>query len=289
MSKADIAKAIAVTAEIIGTELSDIAIEVFLHDLEGYPEMDIMKALTQCRKEDVRRLTSGAVLQRLAAMDGRLGPEEAWMLVTNRERPHFYNSELNEAYALVKHFDLNRGDSDILIPARMAFVEKYRKVLAEARLNAQPVEMLFHHGRLAPLEAAKMLLSEIEKGRLKPSTAAGCLHGLKSGNRPHPKPPRTEDERENDDAKNREEYARLAETHIGFPPRRIETDDEKKQRWSRFWESENDEYRKAQWEEKRWLEQTEIYERLQRIIDADTPTTIAEVLDAATARKELTP
>ena len=74
----DVLKAIAVTAELTGTELSKAAILAMEADLSEYPVPAVLMALTRCRRELTGRLSLAAVIDRLEAADGRPSANEAW-------------------------------------------------------------------------------------------------------------------------------------------------------------------------------------------------------------------
>ena len=69
--KASILKAVAVTAELTGAELSETALRVMAADLDSYSETAVLRALDRCRRELKARLTLGAVLERIEEQDGR--------------------------------------------------------------------------------------------------------------------------------------------------------------------------------------------------------------------------
>ena len=64
-------QAIAVTAELTGTQLSEGAARVLAADVAPYPEKQVMGALVRCRKELRGRLTVADIIARLD--DGRPG------------------------------------------------------------------------------------------------------------------------------------------------------------------------------------------------------------------------
>ena len=65
-------KAIAVTAELTDTDLSESAARVMAEDLAVFPENQVLGALVKCRRELKGRLRIGDVIDRLD--DGR--PEQ---------------------------------------------------------------------------------------------------------------------------------------------------------------------------------------------------------------------
>ena len=64
-SKIEITQALVVTAEILGTELSEAALSVMANDLAAHPEADVIAALVRCRREIKYRLTLADILERL--------------------------------------------------------------------------------------------------------------------------------------------------------------------------------------------------------------------------------
>ena len=79
----ELLQALAVTAELTGTELSEPAARVMANDLAAYPVQQVLGALTRCRRELKGRLTVAAILERLD--DGRPGPNEAWAMIPQDE------------------------------------------------------------------------------------------------------------------------------------------------------------------------------------------------------------
>lgn len=163
-------KAIAVTSELTGTDLSKSAASVMAQDLAQYPEHQVMGALTKCRRELRGRMSVADVIARLD--DGRPGPEEAWAMVyqaLNDERVTMVvTPEMMLAFAAAWPL---RDDP---IAARMAFKEYYEKAIAQSRDRGVAVKWqasLGHDavGREAPL------LDAVEKGRLSVEQVRGLL------------------------------------------------------------------------------------------------------------------
>lgn len=152
-------QAIAVTAELTGTTLSEPAARVMAQDLARYPEQWVMAALVRCRREIKGRLTLSEILSRLD--DGRPGMEEAWaMLPKDEAATAVWTDEMRDAYAVA--LPLLADDP---IASRMAFKEAYLRNVQKARDEAkQPVwtATLGHdpHGR------EHVLLEAVAKGRL---------------------------------------------------------------------------------------------------------------------------
>lgn len=162
-------QAVAVTAELTGTELSVPAARVLCEDLSRYPEQQVLGALLRCRRELRSRLTLADVIARLD--DGRPGPDEAWAAIPRDEdETVVMTDEIATALGVCRPL-LDAGDS---IAARMAFLEAYRREIASARDQAKPVRWfpaLGHDkaGREGPILAA------VEVGRLTRGHAMRCL------------------------------------------------------------------------------------------------------------------
>lgn len=127
-------QAIAVTAELLGTELSEVAARVFAQDLARFPEAQVLGSLQRCRREVRGRLSIADVISRLD--DGRPGPEEAWAAIPHDEYGScVMTEEMSQAYGIAAPL-LNGGDE---VGARMAFRESYTRLLQKARDESTPV------------------------------------------------------------------------------------------------------------------------------------------------------
>lgn len=160
MASANLIKAIAVTSELCGRTFSEAAAAVFLSDLAAYPEHQVMKALTRCRKEVRGILTLQDVVSRIE--DGRPGVEEAWaMLPYSEDTSAVWTTEMSQAFGVA----VRLIDAGAMVEARMAFKETYLRLVTEARDAGIPVEWhvtLGHdvRGRESVLTAA------VDAGRL---------------------------------------------------------------------------------------------------------------------------
>lgn len=167
--------AVAVTAELCGRSFSDAAARVFVMDLAAYPESQVIKALTRCRKEVRGILTVADVISRLD--DGRPGVEEAWAMLPKTEADSaVWTDEMCEAAAVAAPL-LAAGDE---IAARMAFKEVYLRKIIEARdqgIRVNWTATLGHdpRGREATLARA------VEMGRLTHDHAQSLLPAPKDG------------------------------------------------------------------------------------------------------------
>jgi len=157
----ELLQAIAVTAELTGTQLSEPAARVFLQDLSKYPLSQVLGALVRCRREVKGRLTLADVISRLD--DGRPGPEEAWAQVSGVTEADtiVWTYEMQQAHGKVSGM-IEDGET---IPARMAFLERYRYLCQFARDGGMAVQWIVslghdRKGREGPVMEA------VEQGKL---------------------------------------------------------------------------------------------------------------------------
>ncbi|ALQ51887.1 hypothetical protein [Nitrosomonas ureae] len=167
--KENLLKAIAVTAELTGTELSIDAARMMAEDLSQYPEELVFKALTKCRRELKSRMSLADVISRID--DGRPGPEEAWAMIPKNESGSVvWTQEMAEAYGVCCQL-INDGDT---VQARMAFLEAYRDRCAKARDQGVAVTWIPSLGH-DPHGREQVLVEAVEKGRLTASHAEKLL------------------------------------------------------------------------------------------------------------------
>lgn len=128
----EVLRALAVTAEITGTQLSEAAARVFAADLARYPVDQVMGALTRCRREVKGRLTVADVIGRLD--DGRPTPDEAWAMCPQDEAT---TAVLTEEMAAALGI---ASEAEDRVSARMAFLSAYRRLVQQARDDGTPVK-----------------------------------------------------------------------------------------------------------------------------------------------------
>jgi len=167
-----ILKALAVTAELTGTELSKTAARVFAEDLSSYPVDQVLGALTRCRREVKGKLSVADVVSRLE--DGRPGAEEAWAMIPRSEQESVvWTEEMSQAFGVCYRM-IEAGDE---IAARMAFKEAYTAAVNRARNSAVPVKWIPSLGRDESLRAPA-LEAAVAKGRMLPERAQALLPHL---------------------------------------------------------------------------------------------------------------
>lgn len=163
-------EALTVALEITNTTLSDSAYEFMLADLSRYPEPQVLAALLRCCRElKPRQFTLEAVLSRID--DGRPDPEGAWASIPKDENGSVvWTTEMRDAWAAARPL-IQLAQ---LVPARMAFLEAYRKEVQLARDARLPVEWEYSPG-IDKDGRELVLLDAAEKGRISPARARALL------------------------------------------------------------------------------------------------------------------
>lgn len=155
---ARLALAICATAESLGYTLSADAAELMADDLAEYPAKVVAGALKSCRLELTGKLTTGAIMQRINAADGRPGKDEAWSIAlsaADESETVVMTTEIQQAMNAAQPI-LARGDK---VGARMAFLSAYDRMVAQARTEATPASWTVSFGfdpnrRIAAIESA---------------------------------------------------------------------------------------------------------------------------------------
>lgn len=160
MASVALLQAVAVTAELCGRVFTEPAAKVFVDDLGGYPEHQVLGALRRCRREVRGILTVQDVVTRLD--DGRLGAEEAWAMLPKSEADSVvWTTEMAEALRSCQDL-LDDGDR---IGARMAFKQAYDRLVAAARDAGVPADWQISLGH-DPRGREKALREAVERGRI---------------------------------------------------------------------------------------------------------------------------
>ena len=164
-------EALSLTARACQTVVpEDVAVVIAQDLLSRFPIDAILPALVRCRLELRNRLTPADIIERID--DGRPGAEEAWGAVSGATEATtlVLTEEMQQALA-VAWPQMAAGD---LVPARMAFLETYRKMALSARAAGLPLKWRVSlgqdpAGRLAPIRDA------VAKGRLTAADARALL------------------------------------------------------------------------------------------------------------------
>ncbi len=124
----DTVTAVKATYEVIGQDISDLAIRTIVTDLGKYPVEDVAIALNRCRRE-LKRITLADIINRIPG--GYLRPEAAWALVSrvmgNEQASVVWTDEMAQAYGVARLLGNDK------IAALMAFLETYATLINEAR------------------------------------------------------------------------------------------------------------------------------------------------------------
>ena len=158
-------KALAVTAELMGTPMSPEALAVFVEDLLAYDTSIVLKALRRTRQEVTGRLTLAAILQRLD--DGRPTPEEAWAMIPQSEQVSFFwTEEMAVAYGVAA--PLRAAEDEI--GARISFTKQYLSLVTEARSTRKPIKWRASLGS-DPAGREPAIRDALKQGRIAPAYA----------------------------------------------------------------------------------------------------------------------
>ena len=123
-------QALAVTAEVCGTEFSEPAAKAIVARLSSYPLESVLKALDKCQTEVTGRLSLAAIIGRID--DGRPSADEAWstaILANDESVTVVWTTETAKAYWAAAAL-LDEGDK---VGARMAFRDVYEREVSNAR------------------------------------------------------------------------------------------------------------------------------------------------------------
>lgn len=169
-TRVGLAKAVIVTAEVMGHELSPLAAEAMARELATYPAAAVLGALRRCQRELTGRLTLAAILHRID--DGHLGLEEAWALCPRDEdQTVVWTGEIAGAFFVARPL-LQQGDQ---VAARMAFRECYTRLLQEARNERRAAVWTVSQGH-DKAGVCEPVVAAVEKGRLEPDYAQVFVH-----------------------------------------------------------------------------------------------------------------
>ncbi len=129
---ASIAQIVTATAEVLGQEITATAAEMIATDLAEYQDQQIADGLKACRRELTGRLTLAAIIERIQRTDGHPEPNEAWSVAlqaSDERRTVIMTKQIQNALMAAQPI-IDTGDA---VGARMAFLDAYRRLIAEAR------------------------------------------------------------------------------------------------------------------------------------------------------------
>jgi len=133
--------ALCATAELFGQTLTKSAAMMMAAELEAFPPEQVHAALRDCVRSLKGRLTLADILERLRPHDDHPSPDEAWIIALAAENPSNrqpVTTLIQQAFKFVKPaFDF--GDK---FGARAGFIERYKRLLADARAQGQSADWL---------------------------------------------------------------------------------------------------------------------------------------------------
>lgn len=136
----EVIEAIMLTAEVCGTQMSEMAAKAMVLHLKPYGGEAIMKALHRCQREIKGRFALADVLKYIEANDGRPSDEEAWGIcwgyITDENRSFLVTEEIDKAAGACRDLVIDAKDR---VAARMTFLEAYRAAVHDAREQGRPV------------------------------------------------------------------------------------------------------------------------------------------------------
>jgi hypothetical protein len=121
------------TAELMGKQLSPVALAMMVNDLKEYPIGLINTALSNVRK-GTKPFSLGSIISEIETLkpDGRLGADEAWALYPHDEATTaVITNEIAEAMQIAYPI-LQEGDK---VGARMAFKEAYTRIVTKNKAD----------------------------------------------------------------------------------------------------------------------------------------------------------
>jgi len=177
----NIMQALAVTAEVCGTEFSEPAAKAIVSRLSVYPLESVLKALDKCQTEVTGRLSLAAIIERID--DGRPSADEAWataIQASDEAATVVWTSETAKAYWSASSL-LEEGDQQA---ARMAFRDAYNRELSDSRQSGMPVkwEVTLGHDKQ---QRESALLMAAERNRIGLEQVKGLLPYLENGEVPN--------------------------------------------------------------------------------------------------------
>jgi hypothetical protein len=172
MSTETIIRALGVTAEAMGQQISPAGLLMMADDLNSYGDESVLQALTLVRRE-CRRLTVADVVDRIQSADGRLNSDEAWansMLANDEAETIVWTEEESQAFWIARPLlEINDRTG-----ARMAFRNAYDRLCSEARKNRKAAVWSVSEGW--DIDRRRLVIeSAVQVGRLSASYARGLL------------------------------------------------------------------------------------------------------------------
>lgn len=161
------------TAEVMGTEIKPNAVALMVKDLSAYDFNQVMMALTRCRRELAGKLTLKAILDILAPAGGWLSGNQAWALAlpaADENKTVVWSVEARKAWFIALPL-VEAGDK---VAGRMAFIETYDRLVAQARIEGKEPLTEISSGQ-DPLLRETAISQAVERGQLPPPVKSKAL------------------------------------------------------------------------------------------------------------------
>lgn len=171
MADQEVIKALAVAAELCGTNLSVDAAKVFALKLDKFPKAAVLMAIDRAMEECKGRLTLADVISRID--DGRPTADEAWGMIPK--------SEHDTAVCTREMMRAMSGIADMIehdpIPGRLAFKAAYEREVREARSAGTKSEWEITLGWSVGGRAGPVM-DALQKGRITHQQAVAAIGHL---------------------------------------------------------------------------------------------------------------
>ena len=126
----EIARALAVAAEVCGSQLSEGAIAIMADELDSYEFEAVAKALKIVVREHAGRLSLAVIIKHIDDPNAPMGADQAWAIAV-AARGWNERVTLVISTAILRAFPLALWCSGDRVGARMAFKDAYPQCLAE--------------------------------------------------------------------------------------------------------------------------------------------------------------
>lgn len=172
--KANFAALVTGVMDVYGSKATQASLSIWWAALQRFPFEAVRSGLSAHVQDPIAGKFApkpADIIGKLQSMDGRPGPEEAWSMIPRDESSSVvWTEEMAEAFGVANPL-LNEGDQ---VAARMAFTERYRALVQQARDAGKPVKWMPSLGT-DRLGREGALLEAESKGRLTSEHVAGLL------------------------------------------------------------------------------------------------------------------
>jgi hypothetical protein len=141
-------ESLAVAFEVMGQETTETAVEFIANELYKHDFNAVQKAIKQACRECKYKITLADIISRID--DGRPSADEAWQevyMLTEWDSKIMTDEQIM-AFCSVSTA-LQTGTTTDQINCKKAFVDKYNKLVQEARAESRPVKYMLSMGSLS--------------------------------------------------------------------------------------------------------------------------------------------